>query len=55
MGYKAIAGHEMIPGKTHKDHIHVEGIELHVPHVLLCGELPGPTVLISADVCAKMI
>ena len=47
---KTIAGHELIPGKTVKDHIHVEGTELHVPHVLLCGRQPGPTVLISAGI-----
>lgn len=41
MQAKMIAGHELTPGKTVKDHIHVEGTELHVPHVLLCGEQPG--------------
>jgi predicted deacylase len=50
METKSIAGHELTPGKTVKDHIHVEGTELHVPHVLLCGEQPGPTVLISAGI-----
>lgn len=50
MGFKSIAGHELTPGKTVKDHIHVEGTELHIPHVLLCGERPGPTVLISAGI-----
>ena len=50
MNGKIIAGHELIPGKTIKDHIHVEGTELHVPHVLLCGEQPGPTVLITAGI-----
>ena len=50
MTYKIIAGHELTPGKTIKDHIHVEGTELHVPHVLLCGERPGKTVLISAGI-----
>ena len=50
MACKVIAGHELTPGKTVKDHIHVEGTELHVPHVLLCGERPGPTVLISAGI-----
>ena len=50
MEVKVIAGHELTPGKTVKDHIHVEGTELHVPHVLLCGERPGPTVLISAGI-----
>ena len=28
----------------------MEGTELHVPHVLLCGEQPGPTVLITAGI-----
>ena len=41
MQVKTIAGHELTPGKTVKDHIHVEGTELHVPHVLLCGQKPG--------------
>ena len=50
MQVKSIAGHELTPGKTVKDHIHVEGTELHVPHVLLCGEQPGPTILISAGI-----
>lgn len=50
MQAKMIAGHELTPGKTVKDHIHVEGTELHVPHVLLCGEQPGPTVLITAGI-----
>ena len=47
---KTIAGHELTPGKTIKDHIHVEGTELHIPHVLLCGQQPGLTVLISAGI-----
>ena len=50
MQVKTIAGHDLMPGKTVKDHIHVEGTELHVPHVLLCGDQPGPTVLISAGI-----
>lgn len=50
MSVKMIAGHELMPGKTVKDHIHVEGTQLHVPHVLLCGEQAGPTVLISAGI-----
>ena len=50
MAVKTIAGHELTPGKTVKDHIHVEGTELHVPHVLLCGQQSGPTVLISAGI-----
>lgn len=47
---KTIAGHELLPGKTIKDHIHVEGTELHIPHVLLCGEKPGKTVLVTAGI-----
>ena len=47
---KTIAGHELTPGKTIKDHIHVEGTELHIPHVLLGGQQPGLTVLISAGI-----
>ena len=50
MHHKIIAGHELTPGKTIKDHIHVEGTELRVPHVLLCGQHPGATVLISAGI-----
>ena len=50
MTYKTIAGHELIPGKITKDHIHVQGTELHIPHVLLCGNMEGPTVLISAGI-----
>ena len=45
-----IAGHTLEPGKTVKDHIHVRGTELHVPHVLLCGREPGPTVVITAGI-----
>lgn len=47
---KTIAGHKLVPGKTIKDHIHVEGTELHIPHVLLCGKADGPTVLVTAGV-----
>ena len=50
MTKKYIAGHELTPGKTVKDHIHVAGTEYHVPHVLLCGNQPGPTVLITAGI-----
>ena len=41
METKSIAGHGLTPGKTVKDPIHVEGTELHVPHVLLhqCASL----------------
>lgn len=50
MAVRSIAGHALTPGKTVKDHIHVEGTELHVPHVLLCGREPGKTVLITAGI-----
>ena len=50
MEVRMIAGHELTPGKTVKDHIHVKGTELHVPHVLLCGRQPGPAVLITAGI-----
>ena len=47
---KQIAGHDLVPGKTVKDHIHVGGTTLMVPHVILCGKNPGPTLLITAGV-----
>lgn len=50
MQVKSIAGHDLMPGKTVKDHIHVEGTQLHIPHVLLCGDQPGKTVLITAGI-----
>ena len=50
MRIKKVAGRELTPGKTVKDHIHAEGTERYVPHVLLCGEQSGPTVLISAGI-----
>lgn len=50
MDLKSIAGHALTPGKIVKNHIHVVGTELHVPYVLLCGEQPGPTVLITAGI-----
>lgn len=50
MANKVIAGHELTPGKTIKDHIHVNGTEIQVPHVLLCGKKEGPTVLITAGI-----
>ena len=45
-----IAGHELLPGRTAKDHIHVEGTELKVPHVMLCGNEPGPVLLVTAGI-----
>ena len=50
MNVKNIAGHELTHGKIVKDHIHVKGTELHIPHVLLCGQTPGPTLLITAGI-----
>ena len=50
MNVKNIAGHELTPGKIVKDHIHVKGTELHIPHVLFCGQTPGPTLLITAGI-----
>lgn len=50
MSYQTIAGHALHPGKTVKDHIHVDGTEFHVPHVMLCGKKAGPTVLITAGI-----
>ena len=35
MQIKTIAGHELTPGKTVKDHIHVEGTELRGNVILL--------------------
>ena len=49
MSVKMIAGHELMPGKTVKDHIHVEGTQLHVPHVLLCGEQAGSPITLPMD------
>ncbi len=43
-----IAGHELSSGKTIKDHIHVDGTEIHIPHIIICGEKPGKTVLVTA-------
>ena len=50
MAPKSIAGHVLHPGKIIKDHIHVDGTELHIPHVILCGDHDGPTVLITAGI-----
>lgn len=50
MNRKYIAGHKLVPGKTFKDHIHVKGTQLHVPHVLICGKQEGPTVLVTAGI-----
>lgn len=45
-----IAGHSLAAGKTIKDHIHVRGTEIHIPHVVLCGKKPGKTVVITAGI-----
>ena len=45
-----IAGHDLVPGKTIKDHIHVNGTTIRVPHVLISGESAGPTLLITAGI-----
>ena len=50
MKNRIIAGHELVPGKTAKDHIHVEGTELKVPHIMLCGSRPGPVLLVTAGI-----
>lgn len=50
MSTKQIAGHDIMPGKNITDHIHIEGTSLHVPHVIICGEKEGPTVLITAGI-----
>lgn len=50
MIYRTIAGHELVPGITKKDHIHVSGTELHVPHVMLCGKTDGPMLLVTAGI-----
>ena len=47
---KIIAGHELLPGTIIKDYIPVEGTDLLIPCDILCGEMPGPTVLISAGI-----
>ncbi len=47
---KYIAGHELVPGKTVKDYIRVEGTELLVPYVLICGKEDGPAVLVTAGI-----
>ena len=50
MKNKTIAGHELLPGKTTKDHIHVDGTELSVPHIMLSGNEPGPVLLVTAGI-----
>ena len=50
MSTKTIAGHELIPGKIIKDHIHIGGTEIKVPHVIISGNSPGPVLLITAGI-----
>lgn len=50
MNKHIIAGHELLPGKTAKDHIHVHGTELKVPHIMLCGNRTGPVLLVTAGI-----
>ena len=50
MTAKSIAGHDLQPGKIIKDHIHVDGTELHIPHVILCGDDTGPVILVTAGI-----
>lgn len=50
MKIRSLAGHELVPGKTIKDHIHVKGTEIKVPHVVLSGESDGPFVMITAGI-----
>ncbi len=50
MSKKIVAGHELSPGKNITDHVHVQGTELHVPHVMICGSEDGLTVLITAGI-----
>lgn len=50
MEFKQIAGHDLTPGKVIKDHIHVSGTELKLPHIMLSGSEPGPLLLITAGI-----
>ena len=45
-----IAGHDLVPGRIIKDHIHVGGTEIHVPHVIISGHKPGPVLLVTAGI-----
>lgn len=45
-----IAGHDLVPGRIIKDHIHVGGTEIHVPHVIISGNKPGPVLLVTAGI-----
>lgn len=50
MNIKRIAGHDLVPGRIIKDHIHVGGTEIHVPHVIISGHEPGPLLLVTAGI-----
>lgn len=50
MSIRRIAGHDLAPGKIIKDHIHVGGTEIHVPHVIISGRKPGPLLLVTAGI-----
>lgn len=45
-----IAGHELAPGRIVKDHIHVDGTTIHVPHTIISGHRPGPVLLVTAGI-----
>ena len=50
MDKKQIAGHDLTPGRIIKDHIHVDGTTIHVPHTIISGEQPGPVLLVTAGI-----
>lgn len=50
MEVKNIAGHDLMPGKTIKGHIHVDGTTIHVPHTIISGLKPGPLLLVTAGI-----
>ncbi len=50
MNIKRIAGHDLVPGRIIKDHIHVSGTEIHVPHVIISGRKPGALLLVTAGI-----
>lgn len=50
MKVKEIAGHALTPGRTVKDHIHVDGTTIKIPHVILSGAQPGPLLLVTAGI-----
>ena len=50
MDKKQIAGHDLAPGRIVKDHIHVDGTTIHVPHTIISDERPGPVLLVTAGI-----